>query len=1385
MEGCPPFPPCSAVTPFSVGASMAPTDRILTTIEMSSHRTLFDYFRRFSSDDNGRYAAQFDMLLGTYCNTLSLVRFLETGLAVACVCTRAPDLEYMREGTVQFEVQQPMIAREGPHPADQPQHNYMVKRVCRRSLNAAFVVAAEALGLLAETSLDGTAVSMHLRMRAIQQLARNVRTVLDSFERGSVDQMLRILMEKSPPAQLLIPLSRSVIEGRLAGQVARATLVSELKRRVCSDSFVMSKRDVGRDGVLAILSDMVNSTQRTVAVPRLTHSDSRGRPVDGVLVTTSAVRQRLLTGILDVSDTSASVPVTYGEMMITGTNLVTAVVLGKAVRNIDDVARHLLNMREEEAAERADEVLSNLDESPQMATVPAELVTVGEKLVFLEALERRVYQATQVQYPLVSNIDLTFVMPLGIFQGAGDRYSRRAGDYSPEPGAPDVRLFPPQRVYFYNKDGQLNELSLEDAIGTLCHPSFLEVDATLEMLRAVPRDMGCAFGAYVTNPPNLPLHAAIRHALERWWELMPEAPLWTAEQAMTTEQAVSTGNPRLGLELHPAFDFFVGPSDVNLPGPQVMPQVMPSVHATWRVCNGNIPLPLCRTDFRDARGVELAATRHRMSAATVEAVSATFADVNYPTAFYIIEALIHGSERTFGQLMRLVIQCIRSYWDNCRRVAFVNSFPMVAYIDAYLCGGELPEECTSVYKDLMRHVRALRNVVSEFTRNNSEHLGGQSHEELNHALVDATTLPPLMWDCDPLVYRTQAGHDRELSLNVGGEDHYAVRPWLELQDADFQRTGNVLIHNRPIRNSADQQQGILPHHDADWCVLSKIYYYAVVPAFSRGNCCTMGVRYDNVYATAQSVIIPEVGQDEEPPLGPDDPRHPLNGRNLVPNTMNVLLHNARLSVDTDALLTLQEAIANMAERTTAVLAGSGPDTGALAASTRQMRTFDGALHHGLLMMAYPQNDETIIGGTFFYPVPVNALFACPDHLASIRGLPANVRAVARDVPPVPTFLGANYYATVRQPVARYVSESRADANALSYALMACYFKLSPLALTHQLRTGLHPGFAATVVRQDRFLAETGLYAERASESYFLGQIAVTRRPHAGGVQFSMTQPRASVDLGVGYTAASLPLLLRTPVTDMGNATQSLYLTRGAAPMLDGATDEYLRRAACRGQRLAPRRAVPFLGTLMPDAPAGLEHGQVSICEFIVTPVSADLEYFRRPCNPRGRASGPTCVGEEPSDALDVMYDHEQGDPAYPFRATNNPWASQRGSYGDRLYNGAFNLSGASPLFSPSYKFFTASEVCAKTRCLVKLVSEAGSAAAAFSSDGEVQFKRPAGSTEYTEDPCGLFQEAYPALCATDKALLRAHANGDSDKPETHMAQYLIRDMSPVSGCLPA
>ncbi|BAP00698.1 major capsid protein; VP5 [Pteropodid alphaherpesvirus 1] len=1362
---------------YNHAAALVPTGTILSTIEVSSHRRLFDFFARVRSDQNSLYDVQFDALLGTYCNTLSWVRFLELGLSVACVCTKFPELAYMNEGRVQFEVHQPLIARDGPHPIEQPIHNYMTKLIDRRALNAAFTLATEALSLLTGEALDGTRISFHRQLRAIQQLARNVQAVLGAFERGTADQMLHVLLEKAPPLALLLPMQRYLDNGRLATRVARATLVSELKRSFCDNSFFLAKAGHHKEAVEAWLIDLTTATRPSVAVPRLTHADTRGRPVDGVLVTTAPIKQRLLQSFLKLADAEADVPVTYGEMVLNGANLVTALVMGKAVRSLDDVARHLLEMQEEQV-EANHETLEELESAPKTTRVRADLVSIGEKLVFLEALEKRIYAATNVPYPLVGAMDLTFVMPLGLFNPALERFAAHAGDFVPVPGQPDPRTFPPKQLFFQGKDRQVLKLALDAAAGTVCHPSLMHIDAAVGGLNNNPVEAANPYGAYVANLPAAPTHHLQENFLQAWQHRLLHGRLrWVVEGQMAPDQFLQPDNAALHLELHPAFDFFVGVADVELPGREAPPAGPGAVNAMWRVVNGNLPLPLCPTPFRDARGAELSVGRHTLSPATIAAVRGAFEDRNYPVVFYLLQAAIHGSEQVFCALARLITQCIISYWNNTRHAAFVNDYSMVAFINTYL-GGELPEECMAVYRDLVAHVEALAQLVEDFTLA-GPNFGGQAPVEINHLLFDAAFLAPVMWDCDGLMRRANLNPQRECLINAGGHDPVYVAA-CTLATADFQRRDGRLLHNTQARAAAAADDR--PHRPADWAIHHKIYYYAVVPAFSRGRCCTAGVNFERVYATLQNMVVPEIAAGEECPTDPTtDTAHPLHPANLVANTLNAMLHNGRVVADGPAMLTLQILAHNAADRTTAILYGSAPDAGANTAATANMRTFDGALHAGILLMASQHLDQTVDLGEYFFPLPTNALFAGPEHIVYMPNFPPQLRELARTVPLVAPTLGANYYASVRQPVLQYVRESSAGENTITYALMAGYFKISPVALLHQLKTGLHPGFGFTVVRQDRFVTENVLFSERASEAYFLGQLQVARHETGSGVNFTLTQPRGNVDLGVGYTATVASATVRNPVTDMGNLPQNFYLGRGAPPLLNNGAAVFLRNAIVAGNRLGPAQPVPVFGCAQVPRHAGMDHGQDAVCEFIATPVSADITYFRQPCNPRGRAAGGVYAGDAEGDATALMYDHTQSDPSRPFAATANPWASQRFSYGDLLYNGAYHLNGASPVLSPCYKFFTASDVTAKHRCLERLIVETGAAVSTATATIDVQFKRPPGCRELVEDPCSLFQEAYPITCASDPALLRAARNNEAHVRESHFMQYLIRDASPLKG----
>ncbi|QOD40186.1 MCP [Macropodid alphaherpesvirus 2] len=1363
---------------FNHAAALVPTGSIIGGIEDAAHRRLFDFLTTIRSDANSLYDVQFKALLGTYCNTLSLVRFLELGLSVACVCTKFPELGYTAEGMVQFKVHQPVMARSGPQQAEQPLHHYMTKFITRRSLSATFTISAEAMSLLTGESLDGTQIGIYRRKLAIQQLAQNVQAVLDAFERGTADQTLTVLLEKAPPLALLVPLRRHLEGGRLATSVARATLAAELKKNFCEKSFFLAKPTKRREEIDLWLIELTSTTQPSITTPRLTHSDTKGRPVDGVLVTTNNIKQRLLQTILKLADTEADVPITYGEMVMGERDVITALILGKTVRGLEDVARHLVF---EEAFPRTgfrEPPISDFESTPQMTRVKADLVTIGDRLVFLEALEKRIYLPAQAAYPLVGAIDLTFVMPLGLFNPVMERYATHAGELAPIPGKPDPRTFPPRSLYFYNVDNQLVRLSLESATGTVCHSSFMNIDAAIRDLNRGVYEVTHPYGAYVSQLGRVPTNEIQARFLITWRQSLLGGPFrWVIEGQMTPEQFLQPENTNLHLELHPAFDFFVGVGDVDIPGPERPPVGPGAVRATWRVINGNIPLPLCPVAFRDARGEELSVGRRALHPSTIAAVRGAFGDRNYPVVFYLLQAAIHGSEYIFCSISRLIAQCVISYWTNTRYAAFVNDYSLVVFIHTYLAG-ELPDECMAVYRDLVEHTEAMRQLIGAFTIPGQD-LGGQTQPELNHLMADPALLPPLIWDCDSIM-RFQALLERRPGrISAEGQDpDYVAQATMDM--ADFQRTGGRLLHNTIPRPEA--AGNTVPYRNQEWTINHKIYYFVLVPAFSRGRCCTAGVNFNRVYATIQNMIVPTIGEEEDCPVDPlTDNAHPLHATNLVANSLNVLLHNGRVSVDGPAMLTLQVITQHIMERTTALLTTISPDVGANTASTTNMRIYDGALHGGILLMAPQHLDQTVDLGQYFYPLATHALFASPEHITHIPRFPDHLHEVARVVDLVPPSMGANYYSSIRHPVVQYVRESHANETVLTYALMASYFKISPLALYHQLKTGAHPGFGFTVIRQDRIMSENILFSERASEGYFLGQIQMAQQPVSGATQYELTQPKATVDLGLGYTATVASALVRTVVTDMGNLPQNFYLGRGAPPLLDGATDQYLRSAITKGNRLGPARPVPVFGCSQVPQPAGLDHGQSSVCEFIATPVSADINYFRRPCNPRGRAAGGLYADEGEDAILNLTYDHTQSDPSNPSVATINPWASQQQSYGDLLYNGANNLNGASPVLSPAYKFFTKNEIALKCWNLNRIISEASSAVSTATSNTPIQFKRPEGTNELVMDPCSLFQEAYPITCATDPALLRETRPNEPYGRESHFMQYLIHDASPLQG----
>nr|WPS63835.1 MAG: putative major capsid protein [Ardenna herpesvirus] len=1387
-----PFPRSAA--PFVVSGES------LGILRDKCHAYFYDTLSSFTGVDCC-YGSRFDILLGSYFNTITLSHFLETGLSIACICVKFPELKYAEDGVVQFVVANPMIARSDCEVPSRPSYTYVTKKWSRTTLTSSLSICGPALDLLTGEALDGTEIANFSRMKAMNQLARDLKLTLDSFERGTVHHVLGILIRKAPPMPLLQPLMATVARERDMNVVSRANIISAMKVAVREHLFFMDKELRGdhQDMVRGVLG-LINCTLPSVSDTRVTHMIQGGRPIDGVLVTTEAVKG-LVVQALSLTASEAIVPAMYGELVISGNNLVTALLMGKAIRNFNEAARNLLNFADggTDVSDFPD-IPQDGEDAPRTMSVNMSLVSVGDNLVAVEALER-IYARTGVPYPLADNVDLSFFFPLGIFKPSRDRYTVGVGivpDSITNGSALDPRQYPPTEMFFFDKDEQLRSVSFESSLGTVAHPIMHGIMESLQELSQEPWVQ--------TRPP-----AAMDFTIQRMSQQTPRVqmvefltavaatapapyPSATLINRRSVDQFLSHTNPFLQLEVHPFYDVYRVAQDLQTPSDTALfAPVEPSTLAvSRRLCNGDIPLPLSSTDFRTARGRQLASCGTTLSYQAMAAIETTLSDTNYPVAFYVIEACLHGDETLFLESQRLVAQCIDSYWASSGGLAFVNSFAMIMYITHNLAS-MVNRNCHALYAEIVAVLNSMRATVSRFTRP-GDALLQHTQEELNHLLVDPAVFPPMLYDCDPIIRTTGAYAGRNITIRTLGERAPVVstRDWPP--QADFGAINITLNHGPPYTARGRADGGV--HHDSEWTVLSKIFYYALFPALARGRCCSMGVEFEMVYNLINTTRLPADAADLAAPES-----HPLHANNLAPDSFNMLLYNSNVThVDARALVAF---IASVRQRQVAhtlpLRVSYSADPGFATVDSPNTTFTDGVLYNGIIMMNYPQYDATLVASRYFYALPVNGFYMNRTIIEATHRAAVNLSEVPDDLPLVPTFLGAETSRTIRAPSYTYcarqcaaLAQSPALSCGVAYGLMAGYFKTSSVALTHQLKSGLHPGFALTVTRQDRFYADQILFARRVSESYYMGAPTTETRAENNALVVDIHQPRSHVDMGLGFTASRIPAKLNTVVTDMGSRCQNLFDARYPGQFRYLEVADFIASEITDDDSMAMPRARPplMLPYEAPPVPPSLERGQRATCEFLITPVTADLKYFYGPANPRGRSSCTACLPHEDPSRENVdraMYDHTTPDAAFPSRATNNPWASQRFSLGDRIYNARRGFIVTSDFFSPLSKFMTPSRVEDKNKCLARLLRESATALSSVTGNTEFQFVAPVGSHELITDPCAVFQEAYPILCASDKALFASYENPRkavaTGVKENYYAQYLIHDASPLAGAM--
>ncbi|UOO01054.1 major capsid protein [Psittacid alphaherpesvirus 5] len=1382
-----------------ISAPFVKAGELLGALRESCHATFYNWITKEVSDNDESYRHQFDVLLGSYVNTVTLTRFLETSLSVACICVRFPELRYADVGVIQFVTTNPMMATSDTEIPARPTHTYITKRWNKSNLTASLNISATARGLISGETLDGTELSDFARVRAINQLARNVKTTLDSFERGTIHHVITILIAKSPPSPLLCPLADFFLTNRHLTRVVQGALLSAMKRSVIRDLFFLDKQRFrgSKADLINKIGEMIRCTMPSVADVRISHRTVDGKTIEGILLTTSPVRDVILS-VLGSAGAEAVVPAAYSEMVISGPNLVTALLTGRAVRNFEEAATRLLDFKEGDFL-TDENIPSSNNDGPAEMVVPAQLIDIGGDIVFLESLEK-IYNRTRVSYPLVRPVDLTFGFPLGLWKPISERYSASVSDLSPPQNTFNVREHPPREMWFFNKEGNMISVKFEDALSTIAHPIAHGITDILNDLLQVPwlqarepAPLGFTVHRFQTALPRV-LMIRFLEALLAYPQPYSEALLINTK---TPEQFYQHTNPFLTLEIHPFFDVFRSIRDIPIPhdDPLFLPNEPVTLDASPRIINGNIPLPLCSADFRTHRGFQISQGRYRLSPQTILSIETTFNDANYPLALYIIEAAIHGSEPIFMESQRFVAQCVNSYWHSTRGIAFLTSFPMIMYIYHNL-GGLIEHDCHMIYADICMQLQALRSVITQFTQPGMRLLG-HSVEDLNNILADVAVFPPMIYDCDPILRARAVRVTRRVEIFTFGEREVNILLRDPVAPIEFNVASPNLYHGQQYTQNARIESG--EHHDGEWTVLSKIFYYALLPAMARGRCCSMGVEYEMIYALLNTTRLPTTPEELSDGSRLTDAHHPLHPNNLLPETFNTLLSNGRLrSIDNEGLIAfINSTQRRQAHGTVPLRVQYLPDPAFMNLNFPRTVLMDGVLYNGIIMINYNTYDATANPNNYFYALPVHNFFSRRNIVDACFRTNVNMGQLSEDLPLVPTFLGAEMYRTIRLPSCLYAANAGREVSipTLAYSLVASYFKLSPVSLLNQIRSGLHPGFALTCVRQDRFLADHIMFTRRASESYYFGVPTMTHRKEAGGIAIDTSQPRAHIDMGLGFSSTRLPATLNCTLTDMGARCQNLFNARFPGQFTHAEIADYVNEQLIANDKtVLDMNNATILTYDRPPLPPGVGLGQLSSLEFIITPVTADLKYFLTPFSPRGRGNlavlEQDCCNEEQklNELSDrVMYDHSVADSANPSRATVNPWASQKFSLGDRLYNAERGFIVSTEYYSPCAKFFSPNRIVERGKCLLKIIRDAASTLETTTGDTEYQFIAPPGSDELITDPCALLQEVYPILCASDPALFASfdvkNATRRSMTRENHYAQYLIYDNSPIAGAV--
>ncbi|UNP64589.1 major capsid protein [Marmot herpesvirus 1] len=1341
---------------------------LLRQVKLSAAEGLFKSFDLLVGKDAREGSVRFEALLGVYTNALQYVKFLETSLAVACLNTEFKDLRRMTDGKIQFKISVPTIANsDGRRPNKQKQ--YIVMKTCNKHhITAEIELSLMDLELLFaenETPLDYTEY-----IGAVKTITSALQFGVDALERGLVDTVLSVKLRHAPPVFILKTLADPTYTERGMTKTVKSDLVSMFKKQLIEHSFFIDKSEFmgkGKQYVMAILSDMIESVcKETVFKGVATYTTKSGAVVDGVVETTDNVQRKLLT-LLGQADDSLLGPAAYANYVVRGEDLVTAVSYGKVMRNFDQFMEQLVETPGSQSTVN-DEEFGGLPKT----NISAAVIQIGNKHVALESLQR-IYNETQHPFPLNRRMQYSYFFPVGLHMKS-PKYTTFAlvkGLESPQQQSVES--------WIVNKNNTVLCFNYQNALKSLCHPRVHNPLPVVQTLQQVfPNiDRVEVHGVRSQNPPTMNLYNIVYEYYDG--KNVASIPTIAKKTSMNIDDLLHpTNHELLRTEAHPLFDIYVD----NVPG------AMPAFRATHRTLTGNLPPPLAPDSLHDCRGTQLETAtglNHVIDQPTMEVVRGTAFDSSYPLMCYVIEAMVHGQVEKFNMNIELISLMINNYWASSEKLAFVNSFFFIKNICANFGGGQIYKEAYIHYRKIYGELIALEQALLRLTGHDM--ITNVPVSEYVSAITDPHLLPPFVYTNK---FEKFMATRRNPKMNIGGERvdnpknlNNFVNVVGKMEDL-VQIMANIYAE----RNNEDHSQRHIldvgnDDEDEHSLLLEKLFYYVFLPVCANGHVCGMGVDYENIALTLTYngpvyANIINGGDKITDHLENGTLRDLLKVSDIEPTvdmirilstcylTSPFVTQAARLTTDRDALQCMATHEAGKVIKQTVLVNGFA----AFAIA-------DGARD---------------VAETMFYPVPFHKFYCDPMVAATIHPLLANYvtrvpsqrEGVMFNLPPN---LIAEYEEWHKSPMLDYVYRCLPTPKSLS-AMLSMHVKLSAIGFIVQAKNKIHPGMALTVVRTDEVLAENIMYSSRASTSMFIGRPSVNRREvRTDAVTFEINHELASLNTSLGYNSTISPAHVAAITTDMGIHCQDMFLTLPGETYRDRSVHDYVKRkAGSSSNGIRGQDPMAYVGGARPENFPGLCHGQLATCEVILTPVTADVAYFQSSNNPRGRASCVVSCDVSNTDVAEkFLYDHSIPDPAYEYRSTINPWASQRGSLGDILYNPTARQLVTPGMYSPCKQFFQKETILKNNRGFYTLVSEYASRlhTTPVSGNTDLQYIVITGTDAFLEQPCQFLQEAFPTLCSSHRGLLDEYMSNKKTFSPVHMNNYLIEEVAPMKRLL--